>query len=433
MPTAACLNFTSAETFLNTPENSDYVKANIVIGSSADLSSTSDARHITLLDISKDDWLRVELVIVNAYFDALTDLFLENSYPSDAVFNVDETGFALGTTLPWKAKYTNTAWIPASTPEKWKFSTSTSGWTSDNHAYEWLTTLFEPETQRNDGKRRLLLLDGHGSHLTARFIAFCIDKSIDLVVLPPHTSHILQPLDIGIFSPVKRALSAEIEKLFRLSTLRIPRIEWTTAYIIARDKAFTIRNVESSFRASGIYPLSPITILSTLRMPTPTSRVTPPPITTPNDLDRSLLDSSPPEGTELREATLLVNRIVRSSTLETPVKRYIEPSGVAFERTTSEVALLRKELTEARELLRVRKERKKGKRVAVKGKFVFNTKEILELVEEAEAEVSKGKSKKRRTTRAITPEIEDEEEEGIEDSIYESESYSSPTVQLPLR
>jgi hypothetical protein len=40
--------------------------------------------------------------IVNAYFDALTDLFLENSYPSNAIFNVDETGFALGTTLPSK-------------------------------------------------------------------------------------------------------------------------------------------------------------------------------------------------------------------------------------------------------------------------------------------------------------------------------------------
>jgi hypothetical protein len=405
----------------------------------------------------------VSYPVINAYFDALTDLFLENSYPSDAIFNVDETGFALGTTLPskvlirrgdttafkkisgrqewitaiecigasgialpplliFKAKYTNTAWIPASTPEKWKFSTSTSGWTSDNHAYEWLTTLFEPETRRNDEKRRLLLLDGHGSHLTARFIAFCIDKKIDLVVLPPHTSHILQPLDVGVFSPLKRALSTEIEKLFRLDTRRIPRIEWTEAYITARSRAFIPRSIESSFRASGIYPLSPITILSTLRMPTPTLRVTPPLITTPNDLDRSLLDSSPPEGTELREATSLVNSIVRSSTLETPVKRYIERVGAAFERTTSEVALLRKENTEFRELLRVRKERKKGKRVAVKGKFVFNTKEILELVEEAEAEASKGKSKKRRTTRAITPEIEDEEEEDIDKEGYESES-----------
>jgi hypothetical protein len=157
-------------------------------------------------------------------------------------------------------------------------------------------------------------------------------------------------------------------------------------------------------------------------MPTPTPRATPLPITTPNDLDRSLLDSSPPEGKELREATLLVNSIVRSSTLETPVKRYIERSGEAFERTTSENALLRKENTEFRELLRVRKERKKGKRVAIKGKFVFNTKEILELVEEAEAEASKGKSKKRRTTRAPTPEIGGEEEEGVDEDIYESES-----------
>jgi hypothetical protein len=157
-------------------------------------------------------------------------------------------------------------------------------------------------------------------------------------------------------------------------------------------------------------------------MPTPTSRVIPPPITTPNDLDRSLLDSSPPEGIELREATSLVNSIVRSSTLETPVKRYIERLGAAFERMTSENAILRKENTEFKELLRVREERKKGKRVAIKGKFVFNTKEILELVEEAEVEASKGKSKKRGIMRAITPEIEDEGEEGIEESIYESES-----------
>jgi hypothetical protein len=148
-------------------------------------------------------------------------------------------------------------------PEKWKFSTSNSGWTSDSHAYEWLTTLFEPETCRNDGKRRLLLLDRHRSHLTARFIAFCIDKNIDLVCLLPYTSHLLQPLDIGVFSLLKRALSTEIEKLFCLDTRRIPRIEWTEAYITARAKAFTSRSIELSFQASGIYLLLLITILST--------------------------------------------------------------------------------------------------------------------------------------------------------------------------
>jgi hypothetical protein len=44
----------------------------------------------------------VNYPVVNAYFDVLTDLFLENPYSSDAIFNIDETGFALGTTLPSK-------------------------------------------------------------------------------------------------------------------------------------------------------------------------------------------------------------------------------------------------------------------------------------------------------------------------------------------
>jgi hypothetical protein len=49
-------------------------------------------------------------------------------------------------------------------------------------------------------------------------------------------------------------------------------------------------------------------------------------------------------------------------------------------------------------------------------------KEILELVEKAEVEALKGKAKKRRTIRAITPTNEDEEDEDIKNSIYESES-----------
>jgi hypothetical protein len=96
--------------------------------------------------------------------------------------------------------------------------------------------------------------------------------------------------------------------------------------------------------------------------------------------------------------------------------------GAAFERTTLESALLRKEIAEYKGLLRVCSERKKGKRVAIKGKFFFDTKEILELVKEAEAEVSKRKSRKRCTTRTSTPRLEDEEEEGIEENVSESES-----------
>ena len=66
---------------------------------------TRSIRHFWIVYSRALDASRFEGVTypaINAYFEALTDLFLENSYPSDAIFNVDETGFALGTTLPSK-------------------------------------------------------------------------------------------------------------------------------------------------------------------------------------------------------------------------------------------------------------------------------------------------------------------------------------------
>jgi hypothetical protein len=95
---------------------------------------------------------------------------------------------------------------------------------------------------------------------------------------------------------------------------------------------------------------------------------------------------------------------------------------LALERTTSENALLQKENAKYRELLRVRRDRKNGKHIAIVGKFVFNKKEILELVKEAEVEASKRKTKKRQTTKAITPEIKEEEEEHIEEDTSKSRS-----------
>jgi hypothetical protein len=117
---------------------------------------------------------------------------------------------AIAPLLIFKAKHTNTGCLPAQTPQDWRFSTSSSGWTSNSHGYEWLTTVFEPLTKPTDPTfRRLLIMDGHSSHITANVIAFCMRNSIDLLILPPHCSHILQPLDVGVFAPLKRALAFE--------------------------------------------------------------------------------------------------------------------------------------------------------------------------------------------------------------------------------
>lgn len=170
-------------------------------------------------------------------------------------------------TLIFKGKNINSGWIPEVTPPGWHFSTSNKGWTSDIHAYEWLTTRFEPLTRRNDEKRRLLVVDGHSSHYTTRFLAFCITKKIDLALLPPHTSHVTQSLDIAWFSPLKTAITSEVNAIFRNSTRRLLRVEWTSAYIRARARCFRPSTIESAFRKSGIYPFNPEINLETLNPP----------------------------------------------------------------------------------------------------------------------------------------------------------------------
>jgi hypothetical protein len=183
----------------------------------------------------------------------------------------DECVSALGVTLPptliFKGKNLNSGWIPDVTPPGWAFSTSNKGWTADIHAYEWFTTRFEPLTCRNDGKRRLLIIDGYTSHYTTRFLTFCIVKKIDLGLLPPYTSHATQPLDIACFSPLKTAITSEVDAIFRTSSKRILRVEWTSAYIRARVRCFKPSTIESAFRKSGIYSFNPEIILSTLDPP----------------------------------------------------------------------------------------------------------------------------------------------------------------------
>jgi hypothetical protein len=52
--------------------------------------------------------------------------------------------------------------------------------------------------------RHLLILDGHISHVNVEVVKEAKRASLDLLTLPSHTSHALQPLDVSIFKPFKQ-------------------------------------------------------------------------------------------------------------------------------------------------------------------------------------------------------------------------------------
>jgi hypothetical protein len=56
--------------------------------------------------------------------------------------------------------------------------TSENGYTSDDITYHWLHHFNSFTKANTTGPYRLLLMDNHGSHLTADFIQFCITNDI---------------------------------------------------------------------------------------------------------------------------------------------------------------------------------------------------------------------------------------------------------------
>jgi hypothetical protein len=95
--------------------------------------------------------------------------------------------------------------------------------------------------------------------------------------MPPHSSHLIQPLNVGCFSLLKRAYSYEVESLIRHHINYITKLEFLLAFKIAFTRAFTTVNICSAFRGAGIVPLELDIVLLKLdvqlRTPTPPTLV----------------------------------------------------------------------------------------------------------------------------------------------------------------
>ncbi|KAK8096435.1 transposase, partial [Apiospora kogelbergensis] len=136
------------------------------------------------------------------------------------------------------------------------FDASNKGWTNDEIAVKWLEDVFIPETAPNDPKdARLLILDGHGSHTTDDFMSLCYQNNIYLLFLPPHSSHVLQPLDVGVFAPMKAYYRKEIGFLTLLTdSAPIGKRNFLICYARARKKALSAQNIKGGWRGSGLWP-----------------------------------------------------------------------------------------------------------------------------------------------------------------------------------
>ena len=69
-----------------------------------------------------------------------------------------------------------------------------------------------------------------------------------------HLSHLFQPLDISLYSPLKGAYSDKINLLIKAAINYITKSEFFVAFKAAHFKVFTEANIKSRFRGAGIIP-----------------------------------------------------------------------------------------------------------------------------------------------------------------------------------
>lgn len=106
---------------------------------------------------------------------------------------VNFKGWVLPPSIIFKGKVHIEGWYEdnALSPD-WRIEVSDNGWTNDEIGLRWLQKLFISATNsRTTGKYRLLILDGHGSHLTPQFDQTCMEHDIIPICMPPHSSHLL--------------------------------------------------------------------------------------------------------------------------------------------------------------------------------------------------------------------------------------------------
>ena len=68
---------------------------------------------------------------------------------------------------------------------------------------EWLERIFVPASKASSENRVLLLLDNHSTRFTFEAIQAADKHGVDILPFPPNASHLMQPLDIGLFGPLK--------------------------------------------------------------------------------------------------------------------------------------------------------------------------------------------------------------------------------------
>ena len=180
---------------------------------------------------------------------------------------IGATGYILPPFFIFQGQRIQQDWVDATIDRKAVIRVTPNGWTDNTVAMNWIEHFDKYTANQTRGIYRLLILDGHASHISVEFVQYCQDHKIVPLCLPPHSTHYLQPLDVGIFGPIAQSYRTLVSQGSIYGARRIDQLQFLQYYQLAR-KTISI-NVASAWRGAGLMPFKPDTILQRLRPKTP--------------------------------------------------------------------------------------------------------------------------------------------------------------------
>jgi len=168
----------------------------------------------------------------------------------------------------FKGKGIQQAWLDSIKDDTTVLSVSENGWTINELGLQWLEAFDLHTTAQTWETYWLLILDGHESHVSSDFIQYCCDHSIIALCLPPHSTHLLQPLNVEVFNPLAKAYKKLVYEHSRYDAVNVSKVDFLHYYQKARSTAITTKNVLSAWWAAELVLYDPSIITSNLSWPT---------------------------------------------------------------------------------------------------------------------------------------------------------------------
>jgi hypothetical protein len=144
------------------------------------------------------------------------------------------------------------------TNKGWTLRCSESGWIT-KHLFTELATDFVAWLQSKGmlGQKHLVILDGHRTHtFNLAFLETMRINKIEVLCLPPHCSHFLQPSDLNPFGCFKMHWNRELRHFnVRQCGKKMSKPQFFIVFPRAWRLGMTEDNIKEGFRSSGLWPL----------------------------------------------------------------------------------------------------------------------------------------------------------------------------------